>query len=546
MDVKVVLRGSTAVYERSKGCPWKVAWDALTTAGAAWDKEARHHHSPVLLAGSVILSLKRAGLRVTGSSSLIAALVALVDEADAWRVGARRACAEMPLRLFPHQLTGAEWLAQRRSAVLGDDTGLGKSAEVAAALGSRRRAMVLCPSSLRSVWANELARGRLAPVALEAFAEPADGTAAVLNYDRIPASVEADDFRWMDSAEGLALVLDEAHLCLGGSHRAARVGALVRWVLDRGGSAWAVTATPLVNRPTDLWRMLSVLRLEREAFGSWMHFAACFRGRKTPFGWDFGTPDDALLAPSLRRVMFRRLKRDVAAAIPPKRKEKLLFDVSREGVEAIESALTSRGLDVDAVADAVERSAGEDITLEEWSTVRRALALAKVPTALETVARLRAAGERVVVFSSSPDVCAMVAKQAQGRWGVITGAVSSAKRGRVVEAFQRGDLDGVALTVKTGGVGLTLTSARYVVSIDREWTDVANTQAEDRVHRLSQTREVIVIELVARHPLDEHIDEVLARKSREASAVSASAITLDSATSSALDDAREVLKGVRA
>ena len=68
---------------------------------------------------------------------------------------------------YPFQRRGAEWLRDQRSAILADDTGLGKTAQVIAAMrllfnrAMLRSALVVCPKGLVATWEREL--GRWAP-----------------------------------------------------------------------------------------------------------------------------------------------------------------------------------------------------------------------------------------------------------------------------------------------------------------------------------------------------------------------------------------------
>jgi SNF2 family DNA or RNA helicase len=81
-----------------------------------------------------------------------------------------------------------------------------------------------------------------------------------------------------------------------------------------------------------------------------------------------------------------------------------------------------------------------------------------------------------------------------------------------VDDFQAGRLAGVALSITAGGLGLTLTRAASVLFVDKSYTPAENAQAEDRVCRYGQKRAVMIDSLVADHPLDRRIDEILTRK----------------------------------
>lgn len=73
-------------------------------------------------------------------------------------------------------------------------------------------------------------------------------------------------------------------------------------------------------------------------------------------------------------------------------------------------------------------------------------------------------------------------------------------------------------TFGAGGVGLTLTAARTIILVDRPWTPGDTRQAEDRVRRIGQTREVRSIWMSA-FDLDIQIDAILESKKQTTNVV---------------------------
>merc|ERR1719183_3070715 len=55
----------------------------------------------------------------------------------------------------------------------------------------------------------------------------------------------------------------------------------------------------------------------------------------------------------------------------------------------------------------------------------------------------------------------------------------------------------MCMSTKVGGVGLTLTGADRVVLLDPAWNPAMDSQAVDRVHRIGQTREVVIYRLIS-------------------------------------------------
>jgi SNF2 family DNA or RNA helicase len=95
------------------------------------------------------------------------------------------------------------------------------------------------------------------------------------------------------------------------------------------------------------------------------------------------------------------------------------------------------------------------------------------------------------------------------------------------------------ISLKAGGTGLTLTEADYVILLDPWWNPATEAQAVDRVHRIGQTRKVMVYRMVAKDTIEE---KVMALKERKA-ALTASVLAGDDFASASLtaDDIRDLL-----
>jgi SWI/SNF-related matrix-associated actin-dependent regulator of chromatin subfamily A-like protein 1 len=68
--------------------------------------------------------------------------------------------------------------------------------------------------------------------------------------------------------------------------------------------------------------------------------------------------------------------------------------------------------------------------------------------------------------------------------------------------------------LKSAGIGITLTAGTLVVFAELDWTPAMHHQAEDRAHRIGQTKQVKVVTFVLNNPeaTDVHIWDVLKYK----------------------------------
>ena len=61
------------------------------------------------------------------------------------------------------------------------------------------------------------------------------------------------------------------------------------------------------------------------------------------------------------------------------------------------------------------------------------------------------------------------------------------------------------LSTRSGGVGINLTGADTVIFYDSDWNPAMDLQAQDRCHRIGQTRDVTVYRLISKHTVEENI-----------------------------------------
>ncbi|PVU89778.1 hypothetical protein BB560_006273 [Smittium megazygosporum] len=88
----------------------------------------------------------------------------------------------------------------------------------------------------------------------------------------------------------------------------------------------------------------------------------------------------------------------------------------------------------------------------------------------------------------------------------IDGSVAHDERRRQINAFNIDPkINLFLLSTRAGGLGINLTGADTVIIIDSDWNPQMDLQAMDRVHRIGQTRPVIVYRLATANSIDEYI-----------------------------------------
>jgi SNF2 family DNA or RNA helicase len=98
--------------------------------------------------------------------------------------------------------------------------------------------------------------------------------------------------------------------------------------------------------------------------------------------------------------------------------------------------------------------------------------------------------------------------------GLITGTCSAEDRQKAVDDFQNGRIKWILFTAQAGGVGITLTAAKYLVRLQRPWSLVDDKQVNDRVHRIGSEihDSVIILDYVTAGTIEERVAEVLSEK----------------------------------
>lgn len=127
---------------------------------------------------------------------------------------------------------------------------------------------------------------------------------------------------------------------------------------------------------------------------------------------------------------------------------------------------------------------------------------------------LFARGHKVLLFSQFTtmlDIIETWATELKG-WNIcrIDGKTDPLERREQMNAFQKGGNRSDApclflLSTRAGGLGINLTAADTVIFYDQDWNPQMDIQAQDRAHRIGQTKPVLIFRLVTAHTVEERI-----------------------------------------
>ena len=108
------------------------------------------------------------------------------------------------------------------------------------------------------------------------------------------------------------------------------------------------------------------------------------------------------------------------------------------------------------------------------------------------------------------DVCALVGGAPQ-----ITGSTSAVERQRLIDQFTSDASCNVLVSqVDAGGLGINLQAAQVVVLMEAQFKPSTEWQAIARVHRMGQSRTVLVHRLLARGTIEERLVDLIDSKTQ--------------------------------
>ncbi len=412
---------------------------------------------------------------------------------------------EWPYPLFGYQKEGIERLLSNRSVLLADEMGLGKTIQTVAGLrilSARReieRALIVSPVGLIAqwrrqvrIWAPDLAISTaVGSLDQRKAAWRADATLYLSSFESVRADLGAQSARARRSWD--VVVIDEAQRIKNAKSGAA---AVVK-SLERSRS-WALTGTPLENRLDDL---LSVL-----------DFAA--PGEFDPGAMGVG------LRRLLGRVQLRRRRAEVLDDLPPKFASVIALDLAATQRAAYRKA--------EEKGTVWLRSLGRELRISHvLELILRLKQIcnfcpetgdsAKLDDLRRRLEEFRPSDAKALIFSQFVQepfgVLRLARELRKFRPLVITGGMDQPTRSAAFGSFERDQSRRVmVLSLRAGGTGLNLTAASRVIHFDRWWNPAVETQAEDRVHRIGQTRPVEVFAYVCAETVEERIATILEEK----------------------------------
>lgn len=448
------------------------------------------------------------------------------------------------LRPHPYQEEGINFLSSRRSAILGDDAGLGKSMQMILAADrlGLDRIIVLCPAIGRVSWSLQFQTWDRTkrPVVLFPDADeiPTGPVAVIVTLDWLSRKGNVLALRKKMGRMDVAFIDEVHYLKTPSANRTKAVygarGNFKNAVLEGVPYVWAASATLTPNHAGELYTHLRALLPDvlRELFAGDLPTKQQFEARycnvrHTTFGMKVDGNNRHTI-PQLRdafrpHFMMRR-KADVLDDLPPIECVPLPLEVADKelraaAVDAFFADVPPEQLTSD---DDMMTLLGSALADPAVASRRRALGLVKIEPTVEWAKDFLASApdRKLVIFAHHREVIDKVAHLmgclVDYRSVKIHGGTTTAEKAAAVEAFQTDPKVRVFVgQTHAAGTSITLTAASDVLLVEPDWTPANNYQAISRCHRIGQNAGVIARFAYAHGTIDERISNLLRRRAAD-------------------------------
>ncbi|MDQ7091644.1 MAG: DEAD/DEAH box helicase [Methylococcales bacterium] len=453
---------------------------------------------------------------------------------------------KLKAQLRDYQKRGVSWLRYLETlglnGCLADDMGLGKTMQVIAALILEKEAdktaptLLIAPTSVIGNWQKEIEKfaPHLKTLIHHGSGRESDKKAfnkLCSEQDMLITSytLARKDAPLLTGVKWHRVVLDEAQNIK--NPKAAQTKAILKL---KAPHRLALTGTPVENRLMDLWSIFNFLN------PNYLGKQAQFRKNyELPIQRNNNRVQSAVLKQLIQPFILRRLKTDknIIKDLPDKIENKQYCNLSKEQAALYQAVVKDVEKKLDD-SEGIERQGLMLSTLmklkqicnhpsqflqdESPFTVERSHKLERVS---EMLSEAIDDGDSLLIFTQFTEIgdklMQYLSKEKHYPTHYLHGGVSRKKREQMITDFQNPDSPPsvFVLSLKAGGVGITLTRANHVFHFDRWWNPAVENQATDRAFRIGQKKNVFVHKFITLGTLEERIDQMIEDKQKMADSI---------------------------
>ena len=510
----------------------------------SWNSDTKEWELPFSKLGELTEKLPNYDFEITGQYiDLTPKTVELPDE------------FEFKTKPFEHQLDGLQYGLQNTRWLLGDEQGLGKTKQVIDIAVAKKlkegykHCLIICGvNGLKWNWMNEVKThsnesARILGQRKRANKITVAGNSAKLSD--LQHINEIDDYFIITNVESLRnaeITSEIVKLCKSKTINmiAADEVHKMKNPTSQQGKAFlklqaetmiAMTGTPLMNTPMDLFIILKWLGFEKHSFYAFKSHYCVLGG----FGGyqivGYRNLDE--LQEQLDALMLRRLKSEVLD-LPEKTYVDEYVEMTPKQAQIYKEVTADIKMNIDNIkmvnnplAELIRMRQATGYTGILSSTIQES---AKLDRMEELVDDAIQNDKKVVIFSNWTQMTLPIYNRLAGKYNgtYITGEVDSDQRQMNVRRFQEdADCKFIVGTIGAMGTGLTLTAGTVEIFMDEPWNRANKEQAEDRCHRVGTTENVTIYTLMCKDTIDERIHDLILQKGEMADAIVDGKITRD-------------------
>ena len=286
----------------------------------------------------------------------------------------------------------------------------------------------------------------------------------------------------------------------------------------------AMTGTPLMNTPLDLFFIFKWLGYEKHSFYAFRNHHCVMGGFG---GYEIvGYKNLNELQDRLDSIMLRRRKEDVLD-LPEKTyidelvdmtpKQKIIYN---EVTAEIKMNINQIAIAPNPLAELIRMRQATGFTGILSSEIRESAKLDRMKEIIEDAVEN---GRKVVVFSNwtqmTDEITRCILYDMKLNCARITGQTPEADRQVLVNEFQNGKFDVIVGTIGAMGTGLTLSTGTVEIFMDHPWNRALYDQAVDRCHRIGQKQNITIYNIMCKDTIDERIWNIVNEKGELSDAI---------------------------
>ena len=526
----------------------KIVDTIRTIEGRKWNSEKKEWELPITGLETLIVNLPEFDFEINGYVDFSA------EENEAVEIPADFSFKTNP---FKHQVEGFEYGLNHNNWLLGDEQGLGKTKQVIdiavakkLALGYKHCLIVCGVNGLKWNWVEEIKTHSNEQAYILGQRQRAGKTVIGSSADKLNDIInlfKADDnapyflITNVESLRNEQIVTNLKLLCQKGIINIVAADEVhkMKNPASQQGTGFlqiqpeckiAMTGTPLMNNPFDLYIILKWLGYEKHTFNAFKHHYATYGGYGGYEVVGYKYLDE--LQRKLDAIMLRRLKNDVLD-LPEKTHIAEYVEMTPKQAQIYKEISSEIRMNIDQIKMA-NNPLAELIRMRQATGYTGILSSkvcesAKLDRMEELVSDAIENDKQVVIFSNWTQMTDVVYDRLCGKYplAVITGQTKDAERQQMVEKFQSGKAKVIIGTIGAMGTGITLTAGTVEIFLDEPWNRANKEQAEDRCHRVGTKQNVTIYTILCKDTIDERINELVEKKGKMADALVDGKIQID-------------------